>query len=158
MNICIVYDSQFGNTERIAQAIASTLQGFGPVRIERVDPEHPLNCQDVDLLMLGSPTQGFRATSAIQSFIMHVPFALLQNLAVVTFDTRIRGPWGSAARNLARRLYSLGVEPLLPPMSFFVKGTPGPLVEGEEERAARWALDVCQQYESLHHHLVEKRS
>lgn len=154
MNTCVVYDSQFGNTEQIARSIANTLQAFGPVQIERVDPDHPLNCQEVDLLVLGSPTQGFRATPAMQSFIAQVPFALLQNLAVATFDTRVHGPWGSAARNLARRLRSLRVELLMPPMSFFVQGTPGPLVEGEEKRAARWALDVRQHYESLNHHLV----
>lgn len=154
MNTAVVYDSQFGNTERIAQAIANTLQAFGPVRIVRVDPEHPLDCRAVDLLVLGSPTQGFRATPAMQSFLVKVPFALLHNLAVVSFDTRIHGLWGSAARYLARRLRSLGVEPLVPPMSFFVKGTPGPLVEGEEERATHWALGLRQHYASLQHHLV----
>lgn len=154
MNTLVVYDSQFGNTERIAQAIANTLQAFGPTRTVRVDPEHPLDCRETDLLVLGSPTQGFRATPAMQSFLTVVPFALLQNLAVATFDTRVHGPWGSAARNLARRLRSLGIEPLVPPMSFFVKGTPGPLVEGEEEHAAQWALGVHQYYESAHHHLV----
>jgi flavorubredoxin len=29
MNTLIIYDSQFGNTERIAQAIADTLRAFG---------------------------------------------------------------------------------------------------------------------------------
>src|SRR5579872_736488 len=105
MKTFIVYDSQFGNTERIARAIANTLQAFGPVQIARVDPEHPLNCQEADLLVLGSPTQGFRATPAMQSFITKIPFALLQNLAVVVFDTRVHGPWGSAARHLTRRLH-----------------------------------------------------
>lgn len=154
MNTVVVYDSQFGNTERIAQAIANTLQSFGYARSVRVDPEHPLDCRAVDLLVLGSPTQGFRATPAMQSFIAKVPFALLQNLAVANFDTRIHGPWGSAARYLTRRLRSLGVEPLVPSASFFVKSTPGPLVEGEEERAAHWALALRQHYESLQHHLV----
>lgn len=154
MNTVIVYDSQYGNTERIAQAIANTLQNFGPVQIARIDPDHPLNCQQADLLILGSPTQGFRATTAMQNFVMHTPFALLPNLAVAAFDTRIHGPWGSAARNLARRLHAQNTETLVPPTSFFVESTPGPLVNGEEERAARWALAMRQRYESSQHHLV----
>lgn len=154
MNTIIVYDTQYGNTERIAQAIASTLQSFGPVQIACIDPDHPLDCQQADLLILGSPTQGLRATPAMQSFVLHTPFALLPNLAVATFDTRVHGPWGSAARNLARRLHEQHMETLVPPTSFFVEGTPGPLVKGEEERAARWALEMRQRYESLHHHPV----
>lgn len=154
MNTVIVYDSQYGNTERIARAIASTLENVGPVQVARIDPDHPLDCQQADLLILGSPTQGFRATPAMQDFVLHTPFALLPNLAVATFDTRVHGPWGSAARNLARRLHAQHLETLAPPTSFFVEGTPGPLVKGEEERAARWALAVHQRYESAKHHLA----
>lgn len=154
MNTCVVYDSQFGNTERIAQAIADPLRPFGPVRVVRVDPDHPLDCQEADVLILGSPTQGFRATLAMQSFVKEVPFVLLRDLGVACFDTRVHGPWGSAARHLARRLRTLGVEPLVPPMSFFVQGTQGPLIEGEVERAGRWAVSLRQQYEASQHHLV----
>ena len=154
MNTCVVYDSQFGNTERIAQAIADPLRAFGPVRMVRVDPDHPLDCQEADLLILGSPTQGFRATPAMQSFVGEVPFVLLRDLMVACFDTRVHGPWGSAARHLARRLRTLGVEPLVPPMSFFVRGTEGPLTEGEIERATQWALGIHQHYESRQQHLV----
>ncbi len=150
----VAYDLQFGNTERIAQAIANTLHTFGPVQVVHVDPAHLLDCRKADLLILGSPTQGFRATQAMQSFVEEIPFALLRGLAVASFDTRTHGPWGSAARHLTRQLRVLGIEPLVPPMSFFVKGTQGPLVEGEVERAARWALGLRQQYETLQHHLV----
>jgi len=38
MNTLVVYDSQYGNTERIAQAIADTLRGFGQAQAVRVDP------------------------------------------------------------------------------------------------------------------------
>lgn len=154
MNTFVIYDSQFGNTERIAQTIADTLYTFGPVRVVRVDPDHPLDCREADLVVLGSPTQGFRATPAIRSFVEKTPLAQFQRLAVVTFDTRIHGPWGSAARQLTRLLQTMGIQPLLSPMSFFVKGTQGPLVEGETERAARWALNILQSYKAAHQHLA----
>lgn len=154
MNTYIVYDSQFGNTEQLARTIADTLRPMGPVRVIRVDPEHPLDCRKADLLILGSPTQGFRATPAMQSFVNEVPFVLLPDLAVACFDTRVHGPWGSAANHLGRRLHNLGVKLLVPPTSFFVKGTEGPLVGGEVERASRWAIGLRQQYETARHHLV----
>ncbi len=60
MNTLVVYDSQYGNTERIAQAIADTLGTFGQAQAVHVDPGHQVSFQGVDLLILGSPTQGFR--------------------------------------------------------------------------------------------------
>jgi flavodoxin len=143
MNTLVVYDSQYGNTERIAQAIASTLRAFGQVQAVRVDPAHPIEFQGVDLLILGSPTQGFRPTPAIQSFLEKVSSASLSGLAVACFDTRFRGRlWkNSAAPRMARQLRTMGVEPIVPPESFFVKTMKkeGPLLAGEVERAATWA-------------------
>ena len=91
MNTLIVYDSQYGNTERIAQAIADTLRAFGQAQAIRVDPAHPVSFQGVDLLIVGSPTQGFRPTLAMQSFLGDVSSQRLGSLAVACFDTRFRG-------------------------------------------------------------------
>jgi flavodoxin len=158
MNTVVVYDSQYGNTERITQAIADTLRPFGQARAVRVDPVHPVSLQEVDLLIVGCPTQGFRPTPAMQFLLENVSPALLGGLAVVCFDTRFRGRlWQrSAAVVMARQLRSLGVEPLVPPESFFVKAMKkeGPLLAGEVERAARWALGVHQRCEAQEAHLA----
>lgn len=55
------------------------------------------------------------------------------------FDTHIdkRVP-GSAARAAEKRLRKLGFHIIESAESFYVSGTPGPLVEGELERARRW--------------------
>ena len=74
MNTLVVYDSQCGNTARIAQAIADTLRASGQAQAVRVDPTHPVSFQRVDLLIVGCPTQGFRPTPAMQSFLGTVPF------------------------------------------------------------------------------------
>jgi flavodoxin len=166
MNTIIVYDSLFGNTERIAQAIADTLRTFGQVqaiRIEpsqsdelqrqailhqyratdvRLEPAHAVELQGVDMLVIGCPTQAFKATPAMLSFLEKISAASLSGLAVACFDTRYPRPlWltGSAARVIARKLQKMGVSLLLPPESFFVTGTQGPLKSGELERAATWA-------------------
>ncbi len=143
MNTFVVYDSQYGNTERIAQAIADTLRAFGQAQAVRVDPAHPVSFQGVDLLILGSPTQGFRPTLAMQFLLGNVSSQALRGLAVACFDTRFRGRlWkSSAAPRMARQLRTMGVEPIIPPESFFVKAMKkeGPLLAGEVERAATWA-------------------
>ena len=154
MNTLIIYDSQYGNTGRIARTIADTLRAFGQAQAVRVDPAHPVEFQGVDLLILGSPTQGFRPTPAMQSFLGNVSSQQLRGMAVACFDTRFRGTlWkSSAAPRMARQLRAMGVEPLVPPESFFVKAMKkeGPLLVGEVERADTWARTLFTKAEASH--------
>src|SRR5258708_24597782 len=158
MNTFVVYDSQYGNTERIALAIADTLSAFGQSQAMQFDPVHPLSFEGIDMLILGCPTQGFRPTLAMQLFLGNVSPQSLSGLAVACFDTRFRGSlWkSSAAPRMARQLRTMGVEPIVPPESFFVKGMKkeGPLFAGEVERASSWASGIVQQYEALQPHLA----
>ena len=151
MNALVVYDSQYGNTERIAQAIADTLREFGQVRAVRVDAAHRVELQSVDMLIVGCPTQGWRPTPAIQSFLEGVSSERIGGLAVACFDTRFRMPrWltGSAAKVMAGKLQEKGVPLLMPPESFFVKGGQGPLRSGELDRAATWARMLLEKAEA----------
>jgi len=154
MNTVVVYDSQYGNTERVAQAIADTLRAFGQAQAVRVDPAHPVSFQGVDLLILGSPTQGFRPTLAMQFLLGNVSSQALRGLAVACFDTRFRGRlWkSSAAPRMARQLRTMGVEPIIQPESFFVKAMKkeGPLLAGEVERAATWARMLFTKAQASH--------
>ena len=52
-------------------------------------------------------------------------------------------PRGSAARGIARRLRDHGYVLAAEPQSFFVQGTPGPLEEGELERASQWGRTLA---------------
>ena len=142
MNTLVLYDSQYGNTERIAQAIAATLDGFGEARAVLVDQTNPAEFNSLDLLVVGSPTQGWRQTPAIQSFLEETSSEALGSLAVALFDTRFRLPrfmTGSDAKVMAGKLREKGVLLFVAPESFFVKGTEGPLRDGELERASTWA-------------------
>jgi flavodoxin len=142
MNALVLYDSQYGNTERIAEAIAGALGAWAQVRAVRVDVAHPAEIAGVDMLIVGCPTQGWKPTPAILSFLEHVASERLHDLAVACFDTRFRMPgWmtGSAAKVMAGKLQEMGASLLAPAESFFVQGREGPLREGELDRAARWA-------------------
>ena len=151
MNALVLYDSQYGDTERIAQAIANAFGEFGEARAVRLDPGQPVELQGLDLFILGCPTQGWRPTPAIQSFLEEASSEELGGLAGACFDTRFRLPrfmTGSAARVMAARLREKGVSLLVEPESFFVKGTEGPLREGEIERASTWARQIVEEVEA----------
>ena len=151
MNALVLYDSQYGDTEHIAQAIANALGEFGEARALRLDPAEPLELQGVDLFIVGCPTQGWRPTPAIQSFFEETSSEELGGLAVACFDTRFRLPrfmTGSAANVMAGKLREKGVSLLAEPESFFVKGTEGPLRYGELERASTWARQIVDEVEA----------
>jgi len=157
MNALVVYDSQYGNTERIAQAIVDALRAAGQARAIRVADADPVVLQGVDLLVVGSPTQGWRPTPAVQHFLEQVSAASIRDLVIACFDTRFRKPrWmtGSAAERMARTMRRRGGELLLEPESFFVQGTEGPLDSGEIGRAADWALLLRRMYEASQAHVV----
>lgn len=142
MNTVIIYDSQYGNTERIAQSIADTLREYGQVRAVRVGSLQPTDLQAINLLIVGSPTQGWKATLATQSFLAHLSHEQLRGVTVASFDTRFKKPrWltGSAAAQIAKTFERIGISLIVPPESFFVDGTEGPLLAGEVDRAATWA-------------------
>jgi len=145
MNTLILYDSQYGNTEQIAQAVAARLGSLGSVQTERVDKAGRLDLRELDLLVLGCPTQKWQPTPAMQSFLANLSPAALDGLAFACFDTRFHKPrWltGSAARSMTKQLSKMGLRLLGPAESFFVKEQAGPLEAGELERAGIWALSL----------------
>jgi flavodoxin len=146
MKVLIVYDSVYGNTEKIAKAIGSAING--DVKVLRVGEVNPSELKTFDLLIVGSPTQGGRPTPAIQEFLKKIPEPSLQNINVAAFDTRFSAKiamvFGYAAGRIASSLKGKGSTLAVPPEGFFVKGSQGPLKEGELERAASWAKGIVE--------------
>ena len=149
MKTLIVYDSQFGNTERIAKAIGDAITG--EVQVVCPGETYPSELESIDLVVVGSPTQGGRPVKAIQEFLGRIPADALKNIRVTSFDTRIKTKlvkiFGYAAGRIADRLIDKGGNLVVPPEGFFVKGTKGPLDEGELERAADWAREIAESNE-----------
>jgi flavodoxin len=146
MNALVIYDSKFGNTAQIAQAIATVLQAHGLVRLVPVAEAETVTLDGVDLLAVGGPTQGHGISPALTAWFANLSRDAAQGIAAVTFDTRFRKPaWltGSAAHSLAKRLEQDGCRMVAPAESFFVAGTEGPLEDGEMERAAAWAREIA---------------
>ena len=160
MNALVVYDSQYGNTERIARIIAGQLGTPRLVAAAHVDIVDPFDC---DVLVIGGPTQLHRVSPALESLIDAMPGESLKGLPVVAFDTRYRMPRmlsGSAAAWIANHLRQRGAHILVSPESFFIERDTPPkgdkrrhemehLELGEEERAAEWACDVYERVNAM---------
>jgi len=144
MRTLVVYDSLHGNTEKIAKAIGAALTG--EVKVLPVGQANPSELKSFDLLFVGSPTHGGRASEPMREFLDKVHAPALEGVNVAAFDTRLTSRWarivGFAAGRIAKSLEKKGGRLLLSPQAFYVEGTEGPLKEGEVERAAAWAKEI----------------
>jgi flavodoxin len=152
MESFIVFDSQYGNTEQIARAVAEVFGEAGQVHIVRADRASALHLSEADLLAVGGPTQRHGLSPALAQLLENIPGGVLNGVAAVAFDTRLRYPaWlsGSAAAKIGKALERAGCTLVAEPTSFFVTGSEGPLEQGEYERAVDWARMVAARAEGL---------
>ncbi len=153
----VVYDSVYGNTAQVAEAIGRGItQALGAgqeVELRRVGDLSPADLASIRLLVVGSPTHGGRPTPATKRLLKSVPRQALEAVRVAAFDTRIDEEslqdrsalfiWfvhvlGYAAAPIARLLQKKGGHLAAPPEGFIVGDREGPLREGEPARAEAW--------------------
>lgn len=155
----IVYESMFGGTRRIADAIAEGLSASADCTVVEVAHAPSVIGHDLDLLVIGAPTHAFglstpatrrEAEAEISGPVISREQGVrewLAGLIVLTpmirtaaFDTRVKQRWvpGSAAHRIARAANHKGLTPVAAPMSFRVEGKTGPLLAGELDRAREW--------------------
>jgi len=172
MRVLVVFESMFGNTQQIAEAVCGGLRTRGAtVELLEVSSSPHAVPDGVDGFVLGGPThargmsrpgtreaadrmtyEGLPAPvsqgSGIREWIERTQ--LPPRLPFACFDTRARGPRllsGSAARAAHAVLAGSGHAPVIPPESFLVVKTGDDgvhhLVPGEAERARAWGETVA---------------
>jgi hypothetical protein len=164
VRVLVAYESLFGNTRRVAETIASVLQGH-QVTVASAADVRAETIAELDLLIVGAPTHthglpspSSRESAAKQGVAAEDPRSrgvreLMESLpagqgkSAAAFDTRLRGPrwmWGAAAPAIARSLERAGFRLLLPPEGFLIRGVRSPqlLEDGELARAVAWGGQI----------------
>jgi flavodoxin len=166
MNAVVVYESVYGNTRAIAEAIAD---GLGAAAVLPVS-EAAARTGEAELLVVGGPTHMHglaTATSRHQAAsVAHEDGGISVDPAATAepglrkwlhdlpardgaraaaFDTRLdKSPWltGVASRAIAKRLRHRGYE-IVDTESFLVADSEGPLQDGELDRARAWGAQLA---------------
>jgi len=163
MRAVVVYESMYGNTHVIGDAIGAGLAGGFDVDVVRV-AEAGRALAEADLLVVGGPTHmhGMARRSTRKAAVKAAaagglalePDALRTGLRewldslgksnahakAAAFDTRLKGPaafTGSAAKGAGKALRHLGYDLVAEPESFLVTKQ-DQLVPGERDRALTW--------------------
>jgi len=155
INALIVYFSKFGNTRRIAEAVAEVLKQAGDARIVSIDQLAASDFEPADLVVMGCPTHAFNVPAEVHAILGALPPGVLAGKPVAAFDTTVRA-WPlrrlRASPKLLDQLTRLGGRPATPPQTFFVwarnpqkTGEINLLREGELERARQWADEILRQ-------------
>lgn len=161
MRALVIYESLWGNTEKVTRAIATRLSTGATVDVVNSDAA-PVSVEGYDLIVVGGPTHAFsmsraatRADAVKSHNAPHEPVRGIREwlnelerpgtkIPAATFDTRVDKPRlpGSAAKAAKHELRSLGFETSIKQETFRVHGYEGPLLDGELERAAVWADEI----------------
>ncbi|NVB40290.1 flavodoxin [Pseudenhygromyxa sp. WMMC2535] len=169
MRAQVIYESIFGNTRDVAEAIAAGLRDRPDVDAVSVSEvgSAPAQLDDVDLLVIGGPVHAWSMSrpgtregarleaeqlhqepvsrgEGIRDWLERLP-ATTREIQAASFDTAIKSAWslsGSAAKPAAKRLRARGLTMIADPTHFFVAGKHGPMLEGELERARAWAAQL----------------
>lgn len=145
MKSLIVYDSHYGSTQAVAQAIAESL--LGEVQLQHVDQVNLDDLASLDLLIIGSPTFGAKPSDKIQAFLPKIGAPGSPDARAAAFDTRLTWrflkSYGFAAHRIEDALKAKGWTLAVPPEGFYVKGIrSGKLKDGELARAVAWSKGV----------------
>jgi flavodoxin I len=140
VKVLVIYDSKFGNTEKIAAAIGESTGGV-VCKVADVAME---SLGEYQLLIIGSPTHGGFPSENMHALLKRK--LVLKGITTAAFDTRTRTTvFGYAAPKIARDLQKCGGSLIAPPEGFFVLGMQGPLKVGELERATQWSKQIINQ-------------
>ena len=168
MRVLVVYESMFGSTRQIAEAIGQGLMTEFDGEVLGV-AEAPTSLDTFDFVVVGAPTHAWgmswpstRRSTPIRvdkpdSGLVLEPGAntgpgvreWLKSVScgtakAATFDTRMNSPalfTGRASKGIARQLSRHGLSIIVPPESFLVDKK-SHLVPGELERARAWGVGL----------------
>jgi len=153
MKVIIVYDTIYGNTQRIAEAIMEGLGSGHESGLVRAEEANRATVENMDVLIVGSPTHGGWYSESLKVFFDVLPEGSLQGIPVCSFDTslpaknqgfvvnRLTRLFGRAAPRISRELKKKGAK-IVDSKTFIVHGRKGPLKEGEIEHARVWAAAI----------------
>jgi flavorubredoxin len=142
----VVYDSVYGNTEKVAKALAVGLESAGvDINVVKVDAVKLDELSEVDLLCVGGPVQGWSASKPVKEFLERLKSVKgLSGKKAFAFDTKMKS-WlaGSAGRKIERELKDLGFIIVKSSKSAIVNGRKGPLEESAEEKFKQTGAELA---------------
>ena len=147
--VAIIYESKYGNTRVVAESIAEGIREASDMQItllelKEVNPGQPV---DFDVLLIGSPNHFGRQTKGIKKFIDELGKLDLEGKRVAVFDTYMFQDYEKAVTKMEKQISDQipRLKLLTPGLSVRVKGTKGPVEEGELHKCKEFGRKIATQ-------------
>jgi flavodoxin len=132
----VVYDSQYGNTQKLAQALARGMESgridADSVKVDMVDMKQLVH---YDLIAVGGPTHIAGVSKPMKRFLESLKTVDIKGKSGFCFDTRNESRFNafdlnSAGKRIEGKMKRMKVDMLKPKVSVIVEGREGPLEDG----------------------------
>ena len=140
--VLILYDTQFGNTRKLALELATGIQQHDGI-IAKVANGDGLETEDLskyDGILFGGPTRAFRATRGAMNAIKRAGEIGLDGKVVSTFGTFMLGKQSRGVKGMDKKLRKVArdAKVISPGFSAKVEGPRGPIIADEILKAHEW--------------------
>jgi len=141
-----IFDTKFGNTEKIARALARGMEKQGVkvdcVKADEVDVDKLV---EYDFLAIGGPTHAFGVSKPMKAFLEKLRSVDIKGKKAFAFDTKLKLFFaGSAGKGIEKELKKLGMGLVKPHVSAIVKANEGPLEAGTEEMFEQIGVEIAE--------------
>lgn len=147
MKTLIVYDSFFGNTEKVANKLYETLSKSQKTKLAHVSEAQNLNIEQYELIVVGSPTRYYNPTPSITAFVRELKTVPVN---VAFFDTRLdaEGHWlmgpmekifKFASDTMEVLVRNTKAKQMISSLGVYVTGTEGPIARNAMKDVENWA-------------------
>jgi len=145
----VVYESKYGNTRLVAETIIEGMREVSGVEValnelKEVDLSRLI---DFDAILVGSPNHMGRQTRGIRKFIDELGKLKLEGKLAAVFDTYLGGDFEKAVKKIEKQITEKapGLKLVTPGLSIRVKGTKGPIADGELPKCKQFGTRIAAQ-------------
>lgn len=146
--VIVAYDSRYGNTEKIAKALAKGIKrqeiAVDSININQIKMD---KIADYDFLMIGGPTHMLGISKPMKIFLERLNTVSVSGKGGFAFDTRNpsrfnRFDLNSAAKKIEKKMKKMKIKIMKRHESALVEGREGPLKQGTQEIFQRLGVEI----------------
>jgi len=150
--VIVVYESKYGNTKRVAEAIIEGINEVASIEtsLKELKEVNLKDVSDYDAILIGSPNHLGGPTRGIKGFIDELGKLQLKGKMFAVFDTYLGKDFEKAVKKMEERINEKipGMKQIASGLSIKVRGMKGPIVDGELPKCREFGKKIATQLKS----------
>ena len=150
VEVIIIYDTKYGNTQRVAELIAEGIGEIGEIKPVISNFKNIKNINDLnnyDVILIGAPAHFGAPSKAIMKFIDKLTKINLQGKQFACFDTYLGEDFEKAVKKMEEKIIQKlpDFRQIASGLSIKVQGMKGPIIEEEIPKCKEFGEKIANQ-------------